>query len=310
MKKLIGYLLVFVMILSQMPTFAGELEGLQAWPGEPASVLSKDCIDGTVSGDAVSIEASGSASWGFYLPYSSPSATVTYTGASEGTLTLTIDGNDYTASVDGNGSTEIKFYSDSEEGQKRYYGIPTGSDTSDSYFVRKRVIHRGEKEITLSSTDDISVSEIVFNKEIAPGPNELRVPNISAEEMDMVGTVLLHEDAPAIVVGGGRRYVSTDDVSMKPYNFNGYLYLPIATLAKAFGYYYEDIPEEGYALMRSETHEAVLLDGVCRISARQAKPSPQPTLRVTQQLPRARHLPPTLQVILSMESMRPMGLII
>lgn len=268
MKKLIGYFLVFAILLSQIPVLAGEFSGQQTWPGDPVSVLPEDCIAGTVTeaADAVTIAAGDSAEWGFYLPYSSPSATVTYTGATEGTLTLTIDGADYTASVDGTGSAEIKFYSDSEEGQKNYYNMGAEEDSASMYFVRKRVIHRGEKEITLASTADISVSEIVFNKETAPGPNNTYVPNISDEEKTLITSVMMHEDAPAIVVGGGRRYVNTDDVSMKPYNLNGYLYLPIATLAKALGYYYEEIPEQGYALMRSETHEVVLLNGVCTVS--------------------------------------------
>ena len=269
MKKLIGCILVVVMILSQLPVLAaGELEGLQTWPGNPVSVLSEDCIEGTVLDGVVTIEANGSAKWGFYLPYSTPSATVTHTGATSGNFTLNIDGVDYTASIDSNGSTEIKFYSDSDEGQKRYYNIASGDyeGTEDWYFIRNRVVHRGEKEITLTSTSAVEITQIVFNKEVAPGPNSQIVPNISETGMDILATVLMHEDASAMVVSGGRRYVNVDDISMKPYNFNGYLYLPIETLAKALGYYYEDIPEEGYALMRSETHEVVLLNGVCKVS--------------------------------------------
>ena len=72
--------------------------------------------------------------------------------------------------------------------------------------------------------------------------------------------VIIDTQASAILVNGARRYIDWEDPQEKPAVINGSIYLPVHTLARALGYYYEAEPQQGYYLLRKENLE-ICIDG-------------------------------------------------
>ena len=278
MKKLLVCFLAAVMALSPLmvlPVVAVDYQQLGLWPGESEHLVdSADCIatDGaTISGNAVKIEKGGSATWGFYLPYASRSVKIVHTGA--GKITLKTEHNTYEFELSSEGESLLEFGKNlGYEQQLRGYnrGMTTGN-------MQEYVEHKGEKEVTITASSEITVQKMLFGKELTPGPNNGLVPNASAYTLETTTTTLIHEDANIIIVNGARRYIDNNDTTQRPVYIDGMLYLPIETLAKGLGYYCEDIPEKGYALMRSTTHEVVMMNGEITVAhctaVREAAPS-------------------------------------
>ena len=264
MKKLLVCFLAAVMALSSLtvlPIVAAPLgyQNLGYWPGETEHLVdSADCIatDGaTISGSGVKIEKGGSATWGFFLPYASRSVKIVHTGA--GKITLKTERNTYEFELSAEGESVLEFGKNlGYEQQLRGYNRQDLLVNAQDY-----VEHKGEKEVTITASSEVTISKLLFEKELTPGPNNGVVPNVSAQTLETTTTTLLHEDANIIIVNGARRYLDNNDTTQRPVYLDGMLYIPMETLAKGLGYYSEDIPEKGYALMRSATHEVVMMNG-------------------------------------------------
>lgn len=64
------------------------------------------------------------------------------------------------------------------------------------------------------------------------------------------------------MVNGSRRYINNDDAKELCENFNGRVYLPAHTLARAFGMYIEDMPDRDYLLIRSDKLEYAFCEDI------------------------------------------------
>lgn len=264
MKKSICFILVLLLTLSPVISQAALIESLDYWPGGSGlNVDALDCIsvtNGEKTSSSVVINAGGNAVWGFYLPYNSRSLTLTHEGS--GDAVIKIGENSYNVVLSSSGTTQFEFGTNLGY-EQQYRGYNTNLANG---FMRDFVEHRGEKEVIIIPSNSIEISNLFFEKEKTPAPKNDPIPDISSEAMDSLSTVMMHENASIIVVNGGRRYIDNSNIDEKPYNYEGSLYLPIEVLAKALGYYHEDIPEKGYALMRSDSHEVVLLGDKCTVS--------------------------------------------
>lgn len=278
-RKFSTFLLAVLMIFNVSSAHAARIVGwmtLGYWPGETHhTITAKDLIatdSATVSGDSVTIAAGGSATWGFYIPYGCRSVTINHEGTAH--IEMTSGETTYEFDLTGvsDGTENLLVFSDNlgREAQGRGW-------TPDAYVGYKKewVECEGEKEITITANSNVTINSLVFEKEKLPGPTPTKIdgeivdvvvtPDISEYELKTLSTVLMDTGANVIVVNGGRRYVDNNDTDLLPYQLRGSVYLPINTLAKALGYYYEEDSSRGYALMRSSTHEVVLLDGVCTV---------------------------------------------
>lgn len=263
-KRLFSMLLIAVLLLGAVDALAITELSVGYTPGETHHIVdAADVIatDGaSVSTGGVSIEAGGSATFGFYLPYSSRSLTFVYSGS--GNVTVETGENTYSAVLSDSGEYVLEFGMNLGM-EKQLYNY---NNEGVSGFYREFVEHRGEKEVKISCDNAITITQLKFEKELTPTNGKQYLPNVSDEVNETLNTVFLDTQAPVIVVHGAKRYVDNDNTSERPYNHDGSLYLPINTLAKALGYYHEDIPEKGYALMRSDTHEVVLMGDKCTVS--------------------------------------------
>lgn len=80
-------------------------------------------------------------------------------------------------------------------------------------------------------------------------------PQLDANQKAIQNAVIIDTKASVILVNGAKRYIDLDDPQRKPDVINGSLYLPVHTLARALGYYYEARPENAYYLLRRQETE-------------------------------------------------------
>lgn len=259
-NKIAALFLGICLIMPRVPVAADTLFTLGYSLGDSTfSLKPSSCVETegvTITTSSVKISAGGSATYGFYLPFNCRSVKITYSGAA-GTTTIDTKSNKYSLDLTGEGEYTLNFaeYFGYEPQKFLYEHNPT-------YTLREYVERSGEREFVITATSGITIEDIVFEKEKTPASSSdygVVMPDVSDEVLKTVSTVFVDAKAPIIQVNGGRRYVDNDDVTLTPLNHNGTLYLPINTLAKALGYYCEDIPEKGYVLLRSNTHEFVLL---------------------------------------------------
>lgn len=234
-----------------------------------ADFVESDSQGATLNGDAVEIQAGGKATFGFFVPYSTRSVTVVYTGGGE--LTLETEQDEYNPVILEEG-TEATY--------KIEFGKNLGKDLNPQYrewgnkygILQEYVEHGGEKTAAIIAGSDITIHELRFEKEITMGYPSTKIPQFSTDpsiqeyETELMSTVLIHENASVIVVNGATRYVDNNHISKKPYNLDGSLYLPVNTLAKALGYYGEAIHDKGYALMRNDNYEVVMMGSDIKVT--------------------------------------------
>jgi len=287
MKRFTGLFLTIVMILctagvitsfaaAPKATFTTELT-VGHLPGDVSkSVTKEDCIatqNAEVTEEGVKIYAGGSATFGFSSRFAMRSVKLVYEGAS-GTITIKTAENTYeTTDATGSGEHTIVFGENLGLEKQRYW---YNNQTASGYY-RDYTEKRGEHEIIVSTTGGMLLKEMIFEKDKVPVLlTVMGEPDLTENEKVFMSTVIMDENASAIVVNGATRYIDNNDTLMKPYNNNGTLYIPINTLAKALGYYVEDYPEKDYALLRNDTREYVMLEGKHMVQAGVNDPEPAP----------------------------------
>lgn len=114
----------------------------------------------------------------------------------------------------------------------------------------------GDHEFTIRANKAVNISKITLNRVVIDlistrmfAPRVL--PNIGEDAETMETAVLLGVNSNVLIVNNARRYVDYENHKTVPYVENGTTYLPLQTLARALGYYYEDMPEKGYFFLRS-----------------------------------------------------------
>ncbi len=277
-KKIIAFVLVFCLLSSVITTIASTPFELAYSAGEYLfAVDASQCIsasDITLSGSSVTIPANKAATYGFYLPFDARSVTIKYCGAS-GTTVLNSGYREYMMQLSGDGEYNLEFGTSLGYEAQNYYYIG-----EHSYVVREFTERKGEREFIIESTGGITIESLTFEKEKTPVPYSTStgekmsfyLPDVSESVFETVSTVMMDTKSPVIYVNGSRRYVDNNDTDAIPYNNHGTLYLPINTLAKALGYYCEDIPDKAYALLRNDNYEYTIVGGGASLSSNGVNP--------------------------------------
>ena len=273
-KKTLCLILMFTLLCNAMTTFAAHLFSVDHLLGESYRIVNgEDCVavDGAIINDdaSVNISPGGSATFGFHTPYSLRAVKIVYEGASGTTVVNTLD-NEYTLNLtEPSGEYDLVFGENlGIEPQENRINYRDFVKLHEFGYVSEFVEHRGEHEVTVYSTDGMTIKKMIFEKEYVTdnlGADPNIVPDVSTGTSATYSTVMIDVDSPIIYANGGKRFVDYNEVYEKPYVYNGRMYLPINTLAKALGYYHEDYPDKGYALMRSSTHDVILLGGKCYV---------------------------------------------
>ncbi len=175
-------------------------------------------------------------SFDFYLPFDSESVSISYNA-------------DKVVTLDMNSTTS-------------HETLELSADASETTYTFETVQRKGEFTLELTATEDISITDIVFNKAQVKRPasyifNEI---NLSDNEKMLLSSVIIDQKASVILVRGGKRYINYENAAELPEIINGRVYLPAHTLARALGYYIEDYPERHYLLLRHERVEYCFTD--------------------------------------------------
>ncbi len=128
----------------------------------------------------------------------------------------------------------------------------------------------GDNYLTLRFSGNVVITSVKLNAMELPAYNtwDPNMIELTENERAIATAVIIKTDANAIIVKGGKRYVNLENINEVPMNIDGTVYLPIKTLARALGYYHEEMPDKDYCLMRKEQLSFIYRDGaVCKQEA-------------------------------------------
>lgn len=193
--------------------------------------------NGEYNGSYLYLRKNSQAVYDIYVPFNSIGADIEYETESESVVTVGIDDTAYNVNVSKGGGTANAVYD-----------------------ITKRI---GEYTLTISSTSDIKIKSVVFNKEDADVPTGRTplLPKLTDEEEAVATSVIVSCKSNIVKVNGARRYIDNGDENKTPVIIDGRALMPIAALARSLGYYYEDLPDKGYILLRKNDKEYTLKDG-------------------------------------------------
>lgn len=236
-------LLATVLALSFIPTVSA-FAGYTTKGDQYYELNAKWCVDNggdSVENTAITVDdGKGNVKYNFFLPFDVQSATISYTAEKAVQLSVT------------SGDVSLNAELSEAETQKT--------------LKLSKAMRKGEQELYVTVTGNIAISSIRFNKVEISGfaaiGSKWQGENEATDYQKAVqGAVMIDVNANALIVRGQRRYVDNEDLTKTPRLIDGVTYLPARTLALAFGYYIEDIPEKSYLLLRQEEKEYVFIDG-------------------------------------------------
>lgn len=188
---------------------------------------------GEFDGEKLMLDAGETAIFDFYMPFNPMSMSLSYTTGNN--CNLTVKGvNPYTVSLNSGTGREITIYFSSQSEKK------------------------GERVFSFSATGAVSIDAITFHKEMietVQNYDSLFLCEQTDTESAIETAVLVDQKASMLMVNGSRRYLNNQDPTEVCLTYEGKIYLPAHTLARALGYYIEDMPERNYLLMRHDSFE-------------------------------------------------------
>ncbi len=252
-RKLVSLFLAF--LLAAIPLFN---VNASYRPGEITySMLSKDCTqsDGVsvASDNKISASGGGHVQYDFFLTFDAEKVEFIYEEGSSGAIN---------ASFDGEEPTEVKL---------------EGGKTS-AVLTFDSPLRLGDHLLDLSLSGSMVITEIKFHEKDSKfikgkGGTEIWLNDLSEEEWAISTAVMVKTDASIIMVNGSRRYIDEQDLTAKPLNVNGSIYLPIKPLSRALEYYFEELPSKNYVLMRHGDVNYEYRDGVMTKQVLQEEPT-------------------------------------
>ena len=227
MKKLISFLCAVCILCAAAP---GSMAYFSVGP-RTYTLENEDCtqmVSAEISEDMIVSEPGGRLTYDFYLPFDSQSVDVMYHPDASVQMTMQTESDTYKITL---------------------------NETDSTVNFRFPVVERkGDRVFTLSFNGSARINKIVFNKvETSETEREKQLPALSDEELATVSTIAVDISSPVMLVRGSRRYVDMENIQATPRMIQDTVYLPVHSLARALGYYYEDMPDKQYILLRNET---------------------------------------------------------
>lgn len=228
LKTKILFVMVVALILVSMSV--NVLAQVGYMPGPQTYTLSSDDYD-------LTFLSSESKEYNFYLPFDAVSITVAYSVTNDVTMQI---------------QTGV---------QSESFTLSAGEYTYTHTFAKTE--RKGEKKISFTSSGAADITEIIFNKaQVTKTILPIRTLTLTTNEEAIQSSVLMMENSRILLVNGARRYIDYNNTSVAGEMINGRFCLPIATLSRALGYYYEDMPEKHYVFMRHDNVEFCFTDTI------------------------------------------------
>ncbi len=144
------------------------------------------------------------------------------------------------------------------------YNITLPKEKTEYTFKFDEVIRRCDARIKLSAMQKTQIDYMKIAKVqiywYAPYQREL--PELSEYEEKIYTSVVINPESPVLIINDATRYINYENIDETPLLENGTLYLPVNTLARALGLYYEDYQEKNYVLLRLDSdYELCTKDG-------------------------------------------------
>lgn len=244
MKRISQCCLIFIILLSIVAGDVSAATGYNVGPRE-YELTSEFCTvsqNAQVSDNVIVFAENGSVTYDFYLIFNAASISFTYS-ASENVV-LSVDcGNAFPYMVN--------LPASDTEGD--IYTFAFTDALGKSYSEPK-----GERLFTFAASSAMQLHSVTFNKETietADSYENFFLCDLSEDEQAIQTAVIVDQKASMLMVNGARRYINSQDTRETALTYKGRIYLPVHTLARALGYYYEDAPEKMYTLMRHENIE-------------------------------------------------------
>ena len=187
--------------------------------------------DGSASNSGLQLNGGAEATADFSLPFNSVGFTVTYQASADAVLETEYDENTYSTN------------------------LPASETQAQVNFTF--VQRLGQRPMKLKASSPVTITKIQFLKEDVPMPSgtQYSLPNLTENEKAIQTAVIIDQNGSVLIVNGGRRYVNNENAKETPVTIDGTLCLPTATFARAFGLYYEDMPDKNYVLLRNSNME-------------------------------------------------------
>lgn len=240
-KKIISLLLCVLLVFS----FVGANAYYEPGP-RYYDMTKEDSIESngvTLNGTTITVSGEGSVTYDYYISFDTSSIEVIYEQGSEGTVT--IEPENMAAQTLELTATDVSVT----------YTLPTYQES-------------GDRVLNVSFSGEMTISAIRLHQKKQPfSVSESRMsiqvlPDLTDNEWAIHTAVLIKDDASVIIVNGARRYIDEHDVTQKPLVIDGTTYLPIKPLARALEYYFENMPDKNYYLLRNDQTTYESRDGV------------------------------------------------
>ncbi len=221
-KRLLPVLLAFILIVSGIPTFAYQY-------AEDNYALSlnnpEEMEKAELTQNGIMMATGGKVIYKFLPPFNVSALAVTAYDYGSVSVKATIDG--VTKDLDGNSTVRWDF----------------------DQIVRKK-----ELVLTLEANARTTIEKVEFFREDRDLPigRGMTLMDIPDEEYRLQTAAVFMADASAFIANSALRYVDYSDTSRTVEIINGSMYAPVSTLAIGLSLYREEIPEEGYALLRRD----------------------------------------------------------
>ena len=232
MRKYVCIFLCFLILISNLNVFAANVNYT---PGpNTQDLVFEDVVSLTeaqLSSGALVLKKGGTAEFEYIQKFDALSVTVKYKAEEDVNLTITTD----------QGANVQTLFADKIEATVNLYPE----------------LRRNVQKVSLSADKDITISGIIFNKIDYFQLSQFNKIIVEYPKyMETVqSTVAISVNANAIKVNGAMRYIDYNDRYQRPLVEEGRIYLPVKTLARAFGLYFEDYPELGYVFLSNDTVE-------------------------------------------------------
>jgi len=234
-KFISGILIACLLITSAISGFAYVRPGATEYLFGAADVLESENV--SIEQNTIIASDGGFVKYDYYTTLDAAEMIIEYSDAKDARISV---------EPEGNGAQDFNL---SGEGEV-VYKFPSVQHSGDNYLT-----------LRFGGNSTIKSVKLIANQLTGYKDYDRRPITLTENEKAVQSAVLINEDSSVIMVNGAKRYVNLENINEKPQKFDDRVYLPIKTLARALGYYYEEMPDKNYCMLRQEQLTFTYRDG-------------------------------------------------
>lgn len=225
MKKAIAIILAMMALLGLCQNVSAYTVGICTYDFQLQN--SDYSLNVEYADEKVHMLAGSELEYGLVVPFNALSMDIEYNSKEDFVLQVVVDGLNYDVQIN---STENK-----------------------QTVVFRGIVGYGDHIFKIKASRPVTISKFTLNKENIAVHSRLSVrPSVgyTDAEIALEDAVVFSESSNIIIVNNARRYINYNDINVKPMYYEGKLYLPLHTLARAFGAYFEESVNDNYYFLR------------------------------------------------------------